>query len=244
MTTTLEQQPEVKAIRSRIAEVDFDGVSMAFDVDVQNPYSVPVRNPRVRYTLAFQDSREINSETVLPDKLPPGSVSTVTLPVHLSYADILRDSPALSQATKADFNLNGLVILPMSGQSPQLPFEFAGAFPIARRLSISTAKVQLADVSLTKATVIVDADIENPNGFAVDMRDVTYSLDLGQVQVGGLTSPTRKIGAGKRERVNLIGHITAEEGLIKILMNGISAIPTVSATGSVGTPYGDITLAE
>ena len=38
-------RPEVRAVRPRITGIDFGGVDLAFDVDVNNPYPMAIRSP-------------------------------------------------------------------------------------------------------------------------------------------------------------------------------------------------------
>ncbi len=114
-----------------------------------------------------------------------------------------------------------------------------------RSLALKAAKVRFANVSLSKAKVIVDTDVENPNAFALEVNKLEYELDLGDVQLAVFNeSEVGSIGPEQVGRLTLTGHISASDGLINVLMDGIATLPLVSVSGSVGTAYGTLEFPE
>jgi len=238
-------RPEVRAVDARISGVDLGGVSMVFDVAAHNPYPVAIRTTRFRYGLEIGGADFINSDALTRIDLPAGETSTVALPVRLSYYDLWREYPTLRGSATAKYRLHAVVGFSVMGASLDIPFSHEGTFPIFRPPIVTAAKVQLADVSLSKAKIIVDSEIENPNAFALDVSGLKYELDLGDVRLAVLDpSGGETIGPGQTDRLILTGEVSASNGLIKLLMNGVSGVPQVTVSGLVRTAYGTIRLSE
>jgi len=144
------------------------------------------------------------------------------LPIRLLYSDLLRDYPHLRRSAKVPYRLHAAVKLSTLGSDLRIPFSHKGETPIFQPPTITVAKVYLADVSLSRARLIVDAEIENPNVFELGVESLAYELELGEIliEVHGAPSGGTTIGAGRSERATLSGAITPSQGLIMLLMNG------------------------
>jgi LEA14-like dessication related protein len=141
-----------------------------------------------------------------------------------------------------EYEIEGLMKVPVLGLHLRIPFAHEGVFPVLRPPTVSTMKVQLEDVSLSKARIVADAEITNPNAFDVGIKDLSFALNLGNAQVMGLKTTDAAVAAKNKKRLLLSGEISAANGLINVLMNGISGEPEISASGLLQTPYGYIKL--
>ena len=84
------RRPDVRAVRPRITGVDFRAVDLAFDVDVNNPYPVPIKSPEFRYGLDIEGVEFLEATGSSRIDLPALSIGTVTVPVRLPYANLWR----------------------------------------------------------------------------------------------------------------------------------------------------------
>ncbi len=235
----LGEGPEIRAVRPRISGIDFQGLDLAFDVDVNNPYPIPLRTPRFRYGMDIQGSRFFESDAASEIDLPARSVGTVTLPVRVSYTDLLRAYRGLADKAEADYTLRGALILPVLGRSLELPLSHSGKFPIVRPPSFSDIRVQVPNVSLTRAKIGVDAAIGNPNAFSIGIKNLGYVLKLGDVEVGGLTAETANtLEAGQSGRLSLSGQVSAASAIFGMIKGG--GKPTILPSGYIQTPYGPV----
>jgi LEA14-like dessication related protein len=107
--------------------------------------------------------------------------------------------------------------------------------------TFSVKSVDVADLSFSSARVTVDAELQNPNVFDIDARDIGYTLRIGDIAVGRLTASTiGTVPAAAGGRVRLTGDVTVRSALIQ-LARGVSVSEvSVSSTGSFGTPYGAV----
>ncbi|MBI5116152.1 LEA type 2 family protein [Candidatus Poribacteria bacterium] len=244
-TLPVTLRPTVQAVRPRVTAIDFHGVNMAFDVDIRNPLPVVLPSPRVRYGIEIQGSDFVSSEMAAAAELPARGVGTVSFPVRLSYHDLWRTYKSLGNASEVSYTLHGAFVLAALGQSFEVPVSHSGSVPILQPPLLTALKVRLADVSLSKATVIVDSEIKNPNVFPLGIGSLRYTLDLGDVRIGDLSaSSPGPVRAGQTQQFNLSGEVSASNGLIKLLMSGVTGKPEIAASGSIQTPYGPVRLSK
>lgn len=237
--------PEIRRIDARIVGVTFDEASMAFDIAVHNPYLVAIHTPRFWYDLEIEGSDFLSSTAAGSGRLPAGTTSAVTLPVRISYHDLFRSYPDLREDAEIGYRLR--VALGRSAMSAvEIPFYHEGTFPTLRPPLVTAAKVELSEVSLSEAKLIVNADIENPNVFVVGIDDLSYELEISDISIGvyGVPSGKATIAPGQRARMTLTGDITSSEGLIELLIKGVSGIPNLSVSGQFRTPYGTTVIAQ
>jgi LEA14-like dessication related protein len=239
----LGARPRIKGVRPRISGIDFQGLSLAFDVDVENPYPVAIRSPRFRYGLDIEDAEFLKSDQETKIDLPARGVGTVTLPLRLNYLDLWRTYQRLGDAAEIDYTLRGAVLVAAGGQSFDLPLQHAGKFPVLRPPSFANIRVDTSDVSLSSAKVHVDADMHNPNVFDLGVRDVGYAVRLGDVQVGRIGASTLDaLGPKQSGKLALTGEITGITALQQLLAGKGLGKPTIAPFGSVQTPYGAVKL--
>jgi len=234
----------VESVQASITGIDFTGVRLKLEMDVFNPHSFLIHAVPVQVGIAVKGKEIFKSDTAVESSLLPNQTSTVSLPLKLAYADLAKLDKDVSSASQVDYLAYGALKTHIFGTPVEIPFSRSGTLPILRPPVLSTVKVQLADVSLTKARVIADAEIENPNVFDLGIKDLTFAMNLGSAQITGLKpdGETATVTAGKRDRIILTGELSAGSGLINVLMNGVSGHPELAASGYLQTPYGEIKL--
>ncbi len=233
------QSPEVKGVSPRITGLDFDGLDMAFDVDVNNPYPIPIKTPQFRYGIDVEGSKFFDSKATSQLNLPAGRVGTVTLPVRLSYTDLLKTYKSLGDKAEADYLLRGDIILPLLGHSLSLPISHGGTFPVLRAPTFSNINVDLGGVSLFKTRVNVDTIMKNPNAFPLDIKGLGYMLKMGGSEFGGLSATTAEsLEAGQSGSLSLSGEFSAASAIVNMIKGGSMSGAEIVPSGSIQTPYG------
>ena len=236
-------RPTVEDVRTRITKIGFLGVTLTFDIDIRNPYVVPLRSPRFRYALDVEDAPLIEPREHEGVDVAARSVGTVTVPVRLSYTNVWCAYKKLRQAREFAYRLHGAFIISAGDRSFELPVSHRGTLPVLRPPKFSNVRATFSNVSLTSAAVTVEADAENPNIFDLDVKDVGYVLTLGETRVGDLSAGTLgKIAPGMSGKVILQGRISAVEALVRLLRGEPLGKAKLSPTGVIRTPYGTAEL--
>ena len=78
------------------------------------------------------------------------------------------------------------------------------------------------------------------------MKDLGYTLQLGDIRLGGLTATTLEtLKAGEAGKMSLSGELSAADGLFNLLMGGGSAgAAKIALSGVIETPYGAVNLQQ
>ena len=239
----LGPRPEIRDLRARITGIDLQGVGLAFDVDVYNPYPVALQTPRFRYGIDIQDAPFVESESDVKVALPARQVGTATLPVRLAYRDLWRIYSALSDSAEVAYRLRGTFLISALGQSFELPLSHDGTFPVLRRPTFTVKGLDLAKPTLSGAAMTLKAEIHNPNVFELDVTELGYVVQIGDVQAGRVEASTiGEVPAGGTGNLTLTGEVTAREALLELLRGESLGAARVSPSGLVRTPYGSVNL--
>jgi precorrin-6B methylase 2/LEA14-like dessication related protein len=84
-------KPSIKTVGLRLEDVEYDDVTLLFDVEVDNPYPsiLPLRT--LNYSLMVEDGTFLNVTSINPVVILPDKRETVTLSDTISYARLLDD---------------------------------------------------------------------------------------------------------------------------------------------------------
>lgn len=242
-TTLLSiRQPEIVAVRPRVTSIDFESVRLAIDIHVRNPYPFRIGAVPAQLQLTVKGKRVFQGEMATASPIALAQTGKVTFPVALNFSDLFKAGKELANASEVEYTASGRVRVPVMNTVFEIPFSHHDRLPILRHPTVSTLKVQLSDVSLSKAKIVADAEMSNPNSFEVGIKNVSFALNLGNAKVGGLRALSNAVPPKSKERLLLSGEISAESGLINVLMNGVSGSPEISAMGLLKTPYGEVKL--
>lgn len=239
------EKPEIQSISPRITGLDFEGVDLAFDCQVLNPYSVPIKTPRFKYGLDVQGKDFLDSQTTSEVDLPAKQVGTVVLPVRLGYRKLWRSYQSLKDETEIPYTLHGALVLSALGEQFELPMKKSGSFPVLRIPKFSSLDLQTSEVSLGSAEIGVTAQVRNPNIFALGLDNLGYDLRIGDIEVGNIQAKAlESIGAGETREVSLSGKISGIQAVQQFMAGESIGKAMISPRGSIDTPYGSVKLPE
>ena len=235
-------KPTVEGVHPRITGLDFKGINLAFDVDIKNPYSVPIKSPKFKYGLDISNEEFLASEEAIDISLPARNVGTATLPVRLTYTDLWQGYRALRDAEEVPYNLRGSLVLPVLGRNFELPLSKSGKFPVLRVPKFSNVEVKVPKLSFDGASIAIKADMKNPNIFALGIEKLGYVLKSSDTVLGALAaSSVDAIEPGETQPFSFEGEFSALPALANILSGKILDVEVVPV-GSLNTPYGVVEL--
>src|SRR5690606_4634318 len=148
-----------------------EGVNMAFDLDVKNPYPVAIKSPKFKYSLAVEGNPLATEQIAEGLNLPARKTGVATLPVRVGYQDLFNIMGGLRGANKANYKIDGSFLVDALGKDFELPFGHEGIMPILQPPKFSAVNMKQPEVSLSGAKIAVDANVLNPNIFAVGFKN-------------------------------------------------------------------------
>jgi LEA14-like dessication related protein len=196
---------------ARVTGVHLDGLSLrdvtlAFDVEVSNPYGVDLPLLDLGYDLTSGGSDPFLEGTApLGGSVPPKASKTVSLPVRVDFLRTIDLVENLRPGQVVPYRASLVLSVDPPGLGPlSLPLSSEGTFPIPDVPEVRSASIQWSQLSLSRVEGRVALDLANPNAFAVQLTDLSYSLDLAGTTVSdGGAQPSLSIPAGSSQRVEL-----------------------------------------
>jgi|GEM_PF-782860 len=239
-------RPEVKDARTHVEKIDLHGVTLRLDVDISNPYRVALKSPRLRYGLDVEGAEFITADEITGIDIPARGVGTVTLPIRIEYANLLAAYKRLAGKSEFTYRAHGdLLLLATPAGDIELPVSKTGTASVLRVPDFSNVRVEFADVTMSGATVVVEAEVENTNSFDITTRDYGCRLTLGDTPVGIVTATTAgTIPAGETGRVTMKGRVSAAGVVFQLLCGKSPGPPHLKPCGLFETPYGNVNIED
>jgi len=234
-----DAQSGIVAVQPHVSGLDWKGIDLRFDVELSNPYPVPIVSPRFAYDLDVAGSVFLSGKEGTSVSIPASATGTVSLPIRIAYEDLWRRDHALFDANHVFFQLRGTLVFRTLGQNHSLPFSYAGPMALLRPLWIEPTGVRIVSHSPSHAVVEVEAAVTNPNMFAAGLQDMEFRFTFAELVTGRITAEApREIGSRLKKTITLRGEVSGAEATIRLLREGSLGLPLVEAKGGLNTPYG------
>lgn len=230
----------------RFDQLSFDGVTMMFRFDVENPNRVDLTASGYSYAFSLAENRFLEGSSTDGIALRNRSTSQVEIPVTLNFAQVSRavgavfSQDSLAYAIASTFTFD----LPVLGLQ-EVPVQVSGFLPIPKMPTISLENIALGSLSLSGAEVRVRMKFDNPNPFGLSFSDINYRLAVdGENWVSTALGQQIRMGAKSATEIVIPVRLNfAEVGTsVYRLMTGRNPFNyTVSGDGSlqVDLPYFD-----
>ena len=238
-------KPAIKKITPHITGIDLQGVDLAFDIDVLNNYSFPIKSPQMKYSIDIENTEFFKSSTTMNIDLPAKDVGKITLPLRLGYSNLWYTYQNLKDKPEINYTLNGALVLNALSEEIELPVSKSGVFPVLRIPIISDISIENTKVSFGSAALNIGANMTNPNIFGFKTDELGYSLNFGNVTAGAVKLTTLKtIEAGKTERIGLTAEISGVEAITQLLGGSLLGKAKLQPIGILKTPYGEVKISK
>jgi LEA14-like dessication related protein len=196
------QRPSVNFSKMSIQNISFDGVTLLFDFDVNNPNRFGVSADQYSYEFFINDNSFLSGTQQENIRISRESSSVVQVPVSLNFSDVFstftslvrRDSLSYKIATEVQFDIPGL------GRQ-RVPVSTAGELPIPRMPRIEFSGLNVRNLSLSGADIDLGFRVSNPNSFGISLSNAAYVFRVNgrewldtrlgdRIRIGGSQSDT------------------------------------------------------
>ncbi len=170
-------KPTVSMSDTRITGISFDQAKLEFTLDVKNPNPIPIQLAGLDYKFLVNGQQLLAGEQREGVKIAANQTSQVKLPLVLKFADIFESVKNLSNSKTLDYSIktDALIDLPLMGIT-RVPAEKTGQVPVPQLPKISLGGINIKSLGLTGADVEIGLNLNNPNAFGIDIRDLGYDL--------------------------------------------------------------------
>jgi len=185
--------------RKEIRQMDASGLILVFYLQIANFERSSYSLVEYDYRVVVQDIDYFALRTVLEEPIPVAGEATtrISLPLRITYPDLLERVPAAADGPKALCYVTGLMIFADSrGRREKIPFAFSGEFPVFRQLEVEVRSLEVKTLTIGGADFTVVFSCRNRNSFEMVLGKMTYRLDLeGRTVAEGIVPPGKRIGS-------------------------------------------------
>ncbi|MEJ2692173.1 MAG: LEA type 2 family protein [Candidatus Thiodiazotropha sp.] len=222
------RKPTAQVTGVKLTGLDMEGVNLAFDVKVNNPNPVGISLAGLDYDLKLLGSRFLQGEQPAGLKVAAKGNSQVQVPLRLGFQQLMSSYRQLKGAQRADYQLDlGMGFdVPILGRV-RVPVSYKGEFPVPRMPEIRLRSLDIRQLSMSGAKLLLQMEVDNPNAFSLLLGKLDYNLKLNGYNVGsGLIDKPVNIEQGGKDVIELpvsLDFAQAGLGLYKALLgSGIS----------------------
>jgi hypothetical protein len=183
--------------RKEVRDLDATGLILVFFLEV-------VSSARSSYSLGEYDYRVVVEgtdyfalRTTLEEPIPveKDRITRISLPVKITYADLLERVPGVADIPKASCYVTGLLIFADSrGRQEKIPFAFSGDFPIFRELEVEVKPLAVKTLTIGGSEFTLSFSLRNRNSFELALGKLAYKLEVeGHTVAEGTIPAGRKI---------------------------------------------------
>ncbi|MCC5925937.1 MAG: LEA type 2 family protein [Bacteroidetes bacterium] len=173
------QTPEVTYTSMKFNSLSFDGVTLDFDFEVDNPNRLDLRALGYTYGFSVEGNEFLSGSSDRGIDLAARSASTVTVPISLNFRELYNSVSAIATQDSIAYGVASTFAfdIPVLGRR-EVPVSAAGYLPIPRLPRLSLENISVGSLSLSGAEVLVSLKFNNPNNFSMSLSDVDYTLNV------------------------------------------------------------------
>lgn len=197
------QKPSLSISNVRVTDFAFDEIELTYDVKVDNPNPVAVQMLGYNYDFKINNNDFIQGDQAQELRIESSGASTFQIPMRLNFEELYNLFTGLRDEDKADYNLaaNLDFDLPVLGKTT-LPLEKSGSLPMIKLPKINVSGLKVDDVNFSRANLVLNLQVDNPNGFGLLVNALNYNLNVnGRNWVDGNNSKSLTINQNENGQI-------------------------------------------
>ena len=239
-------KPSASISGVRLQGLTLDSATLVFDVDVSNPYTVPLPLVNVAYGLSSKGSKFLDGTADVQGSVPAKGTKTIQLPATVAFSSLLKSVSGVKLGSIVPYTAElGLSVDAPAVGRLTLPIKKEGELPIPTVPSVDLQSVQWKSLTLQNAEAVLKLNVVNNNEFPVDLSKIAYSLSLSNTQIIS-TSLGKAAAFGKGGSATLDIPISLKPANLGIaafnMLTGKGAGYSINGLMDVTTPFGPMNL--
>ena len=179
------RRPSARIAGVRLQDINLSSATLLFDVEVENPYSVPLPLVNIDYGLASGGTQFLSGKADMQGTVPAQGKKTVSLPARIVYLELLKALEGVPLGSVVPYRAD----LALSVDAPavgvlRLPLHKEGQLPVPAVPDVKVEQIKWDRLTLDRARGVVTLSVTNRNEFPLHMRKLTCALSLGGTRVG------------------------------------------------------------
>ncbi len=240
------KRPTVSLAGVGLDDIGLSSATLRFDVEVQNPYSVPLPLVNMDYGLASRGAAFLSGKADLQGTVPAEGKKTVSLPAKITYAKLLEALSGVRPGAVVPYEAElGLSVKPPGLGDLRLPMKKSGQLPVPAAPEVSITEIRWGRLTLDDAGGTIKLHLVNRNQFAMSLSRLAAALSLGGVEVARSAAAGQTgLAAGQAGDVELPISLSPRKLGLSVfrMLTGADASYDLTGDAQVVTPFGPMTL--
>ena len=241
------QKPSARITGVKLKDIDISALTLMFDLELKNPYSVPLPLVNLDYGLASKGKSFLTGKAPLQGTVPALGTKTVSLPAKIAFKDLLAVLTDVKLGSVVPYRADlGLSVKPPVGGPLRLPLHKEGELPVPAPPDVKVQEIKWHDLTLDSAGGTVKLHVTNRNQFAMELAQLAYGLTLGKTEVAraSIAKPLSLAPAGGAGVVEIPITLSPKKlGLAVFgLLTGGGSGYKLTGDMNVKTPFGPMKL--
>jgi LEA14-like dessication related protein len=158
-----------------IAKITFTGADLLCKVKVENPNPIDIPFPEVGWEFFINTNSFIAGTVKSNQSLRARKSTVIDVMVSFNYLEVFNTFKSLKGSKQADYRvaLAAKIPLPIMGDKV-FNFEHSGTFPVLQMPKLSKPSMKFDKLDFTKAELLFEVNIENPNSFDIPSPKMAY----------------------------------------------------------------------
>jgi LEA14-like dessication related protein len=242
-----DSKPTARIAGARLTGVSTEAAKLTFDIDVSNPYQVPLPLTNLDFSLATQGSPFVTGSAASQGTVPAKGKKRIELPVSTRFADLLSAVQGVRPGQVVPYTAN----FTFSAEAPavgtiSLPVTHQGELPIPAAPTVELVSIKWQELSLDTARAVMSLRVINRNAFPIDLNRLGYALTLSDTEVlqSGLGKQAKFEPNGGEQVLEIpLSFSPKRLGFAGLqMLGGRGAGYKIAGTMNADTPYGPIEM--
>ena len=199
------KKPEVSIESISISGFSPGSIGLDLTMNVRNPNAYALALAGYDYDVRFNGMPLVNGSTDQGFRIPAGETGKIRIPLTLAFDDVRRIYDSMGTSNTVDYSAD----VDLRLDAPILNLfninsQKQGAITIPRLPKVSFGNIQVKRFSFTDIDMTLEMAIENPNEFAMTLKDLVYNLSVsGRQWISGGVEENLAIGKNQVSKISI-----------------------------------------
>jgi LEA14-like dessication related protein len=239
-------KPTARITGARLQDLNLEKAGLVFDVEVKNPYAVPLPLLDVSYAFGTGGQRLAEGSAKSSGSIPASGARTLQVPVVLQFRSLFAAAKEVQPGSVLPYtaDLRFGLDAPVLGRV-DVPVSHAGELPVPALPQVSLIAFDVSALSLDRVSATARVRLTNNNQFDLDLNRLVLDLALGGKEVAHSSAATgAKLARGQSATIDVPVSFSPQAfgtGMFNLL-RGSEAGYAVSGWVETRTRFGPLTL--
>lgn len=239
----LVQAPVVRIAEVQMNNINFEAVSLTFDilVDNRNPFGITITKYDYRFSL--ENTQLFSNEEAQNLVIGAQNQNHVHVPLTIKFSNVFELIHKTKNLDSLNYSFEGHILPGGILSTFNIPFSKTGSLPNVRIPELSLQGLKITKLSFSGMDIDLIIRLKNPNSFRFDINNLNYNIQIKEIPVAsGFTEKAASIPAkGKGDfrlpiKLNFLGAAAS----LQSILSTHAVDCTVSGRANLLTPFGNL----